>query len=121
MSDLLIPTAIPVVSAYRPCHNENVTDLNDIDDIRNGMFANVLIHNSFDPRLVVVLNVCRFYPGVYLFSDLRRQHILRLQTVFSKQETYLCATVEHLFRKMSLTQGGAIIRYNGWLPQTRWT
>jgi hypothetical protein len=34
-----------------------VTDLNDIDDIRNGVFAATQIHTVFDPRHVAILKV----------------------------------------------------------------
>ncbi|KAM6490780.1 hypothetical protein JOM56_013743 [Amanita muscaria] len=36
-------------------YSENVTALRDINDIRNGVFANTLIRNGFDPRFAAVL------------------------------------------------------------------
>ena len=42
----------------RPHYDENVATLNDINDVRNGVLANILIHNSFDPRHIAVLKVC---------------------------------------------------------------
>jgi hypothetical protein len=44
----------------RPSYSENVTALNDINDIRNGVFANSFVHTAFkvDPPSVAVLKVC---------------------------------------------------------------
>jgi hypothetical protein len=42
----------------RPEYRENVTDLNDINDIRNGVFAATQIHTVFEPRHVAILKVC---------------------------------------------------------------
>lgn len=41
----------------RPHYSENMRNLNDINDIRNGVFANELIHKGFDSRKAVVLKV----------------------------------------------------------------
>ena len=41
----------------------------DINDIRNGIFANTMIHNGFDPRLVAVLKVCQICPPACPLSD----------------------------------------------------
>jgi hypothetical protein len=46
-----------------------VTTLHDINDIRNGIFANNLIHNGFDPRFAAVLKVCRICPPACPLSD----------------------------------------------------
>ena len=42
----------------RPHYNEKVENLNDINDIRNGIFANELIHKGLDSRIAVILKVC---------------------------------------------------------------
>jgi hypothetical protein len=39
-----------------------VTDLNDINDIRNGVFSASQIHTAFDPRHVATLKVRRVCP-----------------------------------------------------------
>ncbi|KAI0247736.1 hypothetical protein BJV78DRAFT_1157000 [Lactifluus subvellereus] len=39
----------------RPKYSEDVRELHDINDIRNGVFANCMIHKDFDPRSVVIL------------------------------------------------------------------
>ncbi|KAF8801171.1 hypothetical protein BYT27DRAFT_7235831 [Phlegmacium glaucopus] len=39
----------------RPNYNEDVMTLRNINDIRNGIFANNLIHNGFDPRAIAIL------------------------------------------------------------------
>jgi hypothetical protein len=54
----------------RPNYEEDVTELNDINDIRNGVFANVLVHNFFDRRRIVILKVCHICPPVCPLSDL---------------------------------------------------
>jgi hypothetical protein len=46
-----------------------VEALNDINDIRNGVFAAGQIHLAFDPRDVVILKVCHIYPLVCPLSD----------------------------------------------------
>jgi hypothetical protein len=43
----------------RPNYGEKVRDLNDINDIRNGVFAAAQVHTAFEPRYVVVLKVRR--------------------------------------------------------------
>ena len=53
----------------RPSYNENMTNLDDINDIRNGVFAAAQIHLAFDPRDVVILKVCYIYPLVCSLSD----------------------------------------------------
>jgi hypothetical protein len=42
----------------RPSCSENVRELHDINDIRNGVFANTLIHSGFNPRRLAILVVC---------------------------------------------------------------
>jgi hypothetical protein len=39
-----------------------VTDLNDISDVRNGVFSATQIHTVFDPRYVAILKVRRACP-----------------------------------------------------------
>jgi hypothetical protein len=46
------------IVARRAHYDEDVAGLNDINDVRNGMVTNPLIHRSFDRRTVVVLKVC---------------------------------------------------------------
>jgi hypothetical protein len=46
-----------------------VTTLHDINDIRNGVFANTLIHDGFDPRFAAVLKVCHNCPPACPLSD----------------------------------------------------
>ena len=41
----------------RPHDGENVTDLNDINDIRNGVFSATQIHTVFDARHIAILKV----------------------------------------------------------------
>jgi hypothetical protein len=41
-------------------------DLVDINNIRNGMFANAQIHIAFDSRSVAVLKVCHIAPACSL-------------------------------------------------------
>jgi hypothetical protein len=60
-----MPTANLVVSAYCRHYDEDVTDLLDINDIRNGVFANILIRTAFDQRRSVVLILfCTFVPSL---------------------------------------------------------
>ena len=57
----------------RPKYGENVTDLNDINDIRNGVFAATQIHTVFDPRHIAILKVRRVCPThVFLRLTCRR-------------------------------------------------
>jgi hypothetical protein len=53
----------------RPSYEENVTDLVDINDMRNGVFASSPIHFAFDKRDVVVLKVCQIYLLMDPLSD----------------------------------------------------
>ncbi|KIM36072.1 hypothetical protein M413DRAFT_14175 [Hebeloma cylindrosporum] len=39
----------------RPCHDEDVKTLDDVDDVRNGFLGNHLLYSVFEPREVVVL------------------------------------------------------------------
>ena len=48
----------------RPHHAENVRDLNDFSDIRNGIFSANHIHGPFDQRRVVIFKVCCIYSQV---------------------------------------------------------
>jgi hypothetical protein len=60
LSDLLIIWLFQwfrLIVENRPTYNEDVTDLSDINDIRNGMFINTIIHAKFDKRVVVFLKV----------------------------------------------------------------
>ncbi|KIL57679.1 hypothetical protein M378DRAFT_87561 [Amanita muscaria Koide BX008] len=58
----------------RPNYSENVTALGDINDIRNGVFANTLIHNGFGPRFAAVLKT----PNPILKTkDIPPRHIRR--------------------------------------------
>ena len=50
----------------RPSYSEDVTQLYDIDDIRNGMMANKIIHSNFDRRDLVVLVVCHTLSNRFL-------------------------------------------------------
>lgn len=52
----------------RPKYSENVTQLSDINDIRNGVFANNLIHGAFDLRDVVLLKVRHLCPPILSLS-----------------------------------------------------
>ncbi|OJA19404.1 hypothetical protein AZE42_13933, partial [Rhizopogon vesiculosus] len=38
----------------RPTYDEQVTELNDINDVQNGVFANTSIHPNFDSHHVVI-------------------------------------------------------------------
>jgi hypothetical protein len=46
-----------LIVEQRPDNGENVSDLNDINDIRNGVFSSALIHAAFDLRDIVILKV----------------------------------------------------------------
>jgi hypothetical protein len=47
----------------RPQYGEDVTQFTDINDIRNGVFALIQIHNDFGPRNIVILRSVTFvYP-----------------------------------------------------------
>jgi hypothetical protein len=46
----------------RPRYNEDVTGLDEINDIRNGVFTNHLIHAAFGPRQIAILKVCHICP-----------------------------------------------------------
>lgn len=64
-----------LIIANRPRYDEDVTTLNDINDIRNGVFASATIHQVFDSRHIAILKVCHIFLPVCPLSD-----ILRLQT-----------------------------------------
>jgi hypothetical protein len=51
----------------RPTYNEDVTDLNDINDIRNGVFITNTIHAAFDKRDVVFLKVSHLLSNDLVF------------------------------------------------------
>ena len=53
----------------RPNYSEDVTELTDINDIRNGVLASVMVHRGFDPRLAAVLKVCQICPPSSPLSD----------------------------------------------------
>ncbi|KAF8232675.1 hypothetical protein L208DRAFT_1360845 [Tricholoma matsutake] len=55
----------------RPRYSEDVTELKDINDIRNGIFAAVQIHNAFDPRRVVILKTPNHIIGL---NDIPPRH-----------------------------------------------
>jgi len=98
----------------RPSYSENVTALDDINDIRNGVFANVLMHNWFNQRRVVILKVCHICPPACPLSDPMSPPILRLQTIFLKPKIFPHATIEELYQKMSVIRVEAVIHCNGW-------
>ena len=54
-----------LIIANRPTNGENVAQLSDINDIRNGVFSNNSIHTAFDARDVVILRVCRLTPPLF--------------------------------------------------------
>ena len=41
---------------------EALDDFHGIDDVRNGILGNALIHGVFDAREVVILKVCLYFP-----------------------------------------------------------
>ncbi len=51
-----------LIIANRPKYRERVATLNNINDIRNGVFANLIIPQRFDERSVAVLKVCHICP-----------------------------------------------------------
>ena len=59
-----------LIIANRPKYGENVGTLNDINDIRNGVFASAAIHSPFDQRFAVVLKVCHISPPALVLPDL---------------------------------------------------
>jgi hypothetical protein len=71
-----------------------VTALRDIDDIRNGVFANVLIRRGFDQRVAVILKVChticlrsRPLSDLYVTTDPQSpNHILETGDIPSRHE-----------------------------------
>jgi hypothetical protein len=52
----------------RPTNGENVTTLDNINDIRNGIFANSILYCAFDLREVAVLKVRHIWSLAYPFS-----------------------------------------------------
>jgi hypothetical protein len=65
----------------RSHYSENVGNLNDINDIRNGVFANELIHKGFDSRKAVILKVYHTLLPKFNTTSLSLRppiHILRL-------------------------------------------
>lgn len=46
-----------------------MTTLKDIDDIRNGIYANHFIREAFDFRRIAILKVCHIFPPASPFSD----------------------------------------------------
>jgi hypothetical protein len=51
------PQWLQLIIDNRPKHGENVKRLNDINDIRNGVFASSHMHKAFDSRDVAILKV----------------------------------------------------------------
>jgi hypothetical protein len=51
-----------LIVANRPKYGGNVANLNDINDVRNGVFSAIQIHTVFDQRRVAILKVCRVCP-----------------------------------------------------------
>ena len=49
-----------VVTPRRPNDNEGVTGLDNINDIRNGFFASLMIHRAFDQRLIAILALQKY-------------------------------------------------------------
>ena len=49
----------------RPKDGEAEAGLSDINDIRNGMFANLMICSAFDDREIVILKVCHICSPIY--------------------------------------------------------
>lgn len=47
----------------RPKYGERLASLCSINDIRNGVFANNIIHQGFDARSAVILKVCHISPS----------------------------------------------------------
>ena len=102
-----------LIIANRPKYGESVGTLNDINDIRNGIFASPSIHSPFDQRFAVVLKVCHISPPALVLPDLCiATNPLRLQTLFLKEKTFLHATTEPL-RQTSRIRTIAVTRYNG--------
>lgn len=77
-----------------------MTALRDIDDIRNGVFANVLIRRGFDQREAVVLKVCHIclpacplsHPSVAPDPQ-SPNHILEIDDIPSRHERKLLMDV----------------------------
>ena len=55
-----------LIIANRPTYNEDVTTLDDINDIRNGVFAVSMMHSPFDLRRIAILKVCHICPPTCL-------------------------------------------------------
>jgi hypothetical protein len=51
-----------LIVGHRPHNGDNVTNFNDINDIRNGVFSSVMVHVAFDMREVAILKVRRVCP-----------------------------------------------------------
>jgi hypothetical protein len=102
-----------LIIANRPKYGENVGTLNDINDIRNGVFACGNIHSPFDQRFAVVLKVCHISPPALVLPDLYvATNPLRLQTLSLKEKTFLHATTDKL-GQTSRIRLIAVTRYNG--------
>ena len=96
----------------RPDYGEKVGTLDDINDIRNGVFASPAIHAPSDQRFAVGLKVCHISPPALVLPDSYvATNPLRLQTLFLKEETFLHATTEPL-GKTSHIRLVAVTRYN---------
>lgn len=70
---IAFPSTISVASAFivenRPHYGESVDNLNDINDIRNGVFAYSGIRYGFEMRMADILKVCRtLCPTLNTFS-----------------------------------------------------
>jgi hypothetical protein len=57
---------LQLIVANRPKHAENARTLHNINDIRNGVLANLHIHHLFDQRRLAILKVCHIYPPALL-------------------------------------------------------
>ncbi|KAF8342474.1 hypothetical protein F5887DRAFT_974428 [Amanita rubescens] len=79
---------LQLIVRNRPSHGENVATLNNINDIRNGIFASSLIHASFDKRLVVVLKT--------------PNHILETEDVPERANREIIADVVYPYRRYTL-------------------
>jgi hypothetical protein len=75
-----------LIVANRPKYGENVANLNDINDVRNGVFSSLQINAVFDQRRVAILKVCPTYvfdvSPPYLAGDIQTPNqILRTNDI----------------------------------------
>ena len=99
-----------LIKTNRPNSEEDVAQLDDINDIRNGVFANVSVCTYFDRRRVVILKVC--HVPVCRLSDPCAPYF-RLQTKSFTPMTFPHATFDNLCRKVSVIRTMIVIRCNG--------